>query len=113
MDPLQSLVGLYAGTTVFLSLGFSLFLFLGYRLAPIQQHRLLLIVGLAFAVSATVEFLDVYGALQPLVSLIGAALPLGIVIRQSAMIVASVVLFWYSYTTYYFILKSSPEKEAS
>jgi len=73
----------------------------------------MLLMGLAFAVSAVAEFLDVYGILGPIESSVGTAFPLGVVIRQSAMIVASVVLFWYSYTTYYFIVKSSPQKEQS
>ncbi len=102
---------LLTGINFFVSLGFSTFLYLGYRLAPVQQHRLLLIVGVAFAVIAADEFLDVYGLFQPLKASEGT-LSAASLIRQGVLLVVSIVLFWYSYSTYYFIIKSSPPKES-
>jgi len=109
--PVQALLALFVGITFFLSLGFSLFLFLGYRLAPVQQNRLLLMVGIAIATSAVAEFFGIYGAFQPLEYLLGGIVPIGFVIRQLAIIAASIILFWYSYTMYDFIVKSSPSRE--
>jgi hypothetical protein len=108
---MQALLALLVGVTFFLSIGFSIFLFRGYRKAPIQQNQFILTLGIAIAVSAVMEFLDIYGAFQPLEPFVGNAVPLGFLLRQLALIAASVILFWYSYTTYYFIVKSSPPKE--